>query len=86
MGKMQDLNRQQKPANMRVPDSWVGGENRWTREERNAWRDFCLNPKGGDPQAGAGSRGRPVSHGTNAEDIDELYERMVARGLVVRER
>ena len=70
---------------MRVPDNWVGGENRWTREERDQWRAFCLDPKGGDPEAGAGSRGRPVSHGVTPEDIDELYERMVARGLVVRE-
>lgn len=85
MGKMQELNRQQRPANMRVPDHWTGGPNRWSREERDQWRRFCLDPKGGDPHAGAGSRGRAVSHGANADDIDELYERMVARGLVVRE-
>lgn len=74
--------REQKPANMRVPDGWVGGPNRWSREERDKWRAFCLDPKGGDPHAGAGSRDRPVSHGANADDIDDLYERMVARGIV----
>lgn len=76
---------QQKPANMKVPDSWVGGPNKWSREERDQWKAFCLDPKGGDPHAGAGSRGRAVSFGAGSSSVDELYDRMVARGLVVRE-
>lgn len=69
---------------MKVPDSWVGGPNRWSREERDKWNAFCLNPKGSDPEAGTGSRGRPVSHGTQQSSVDELYEQMVARGIVAK--
>lgn len=67
---------------MKVPDSWTGGPNRWSSQERDQWKAFCLDPKGGDPAAGSGSRSRPVSHGANADDVDELYERMVQRGIV----
>ena len=71
-----------RPANKRVPDSWVGGVNNWSREERDAWNAFMLDPKGGDPHAGTGSRSRPISIGRATDSTEAMYQRMVARGVV----
>lgn len=54
-------------------------------EEKKAWSNWYRDPMGGIPHRDIGSRSRPVSMGAPPDDIDELYERMVRRGIVASE-
>ncbi len=69
-----------------VPDSWTGGPNRWSKEERNKWNAFLLDPKGGDADRLTGSRSRPISIGIATDSTEQMYQRMVARGVVAESK
>ncbi len=73
---------QGKRANTKVPEQWTGGENRWSGEERARWDSWMANPKGTDMHQATGSRSRPISIGQGGSSVDELYKRMVKRGMV----
>ena len=56
-------------------------------DEQKTWHNWFINPRGGDEHlTSAGSRARPKNIGTGRSTVDELYERMVKRGVVSRER
>src|SRR3954469_19741059 len=66
------------------PDTWTGGENSWTREKLRTYQDWMKNPKGTDMHQDAGKRSKAESYVSDGASVDELYERMVARGIVAR--
>ncbi len=64
------------------PSSWSQTPSNFTREERQTWKRWLDDPNGAKPGKDIGSRARPVSHGRGSDSVDELYERMVKRGIV----
>ncbi len=69
---------------MRNP-SWAETPSKFTREEADTWRKWNADPDGSTPHRDVGSRARAVSIGESDATVDELYERMVKRGLVAPE-
>lgn len=69
---------------MRTP-SWAKVPSNFTREERQTWKRWLDNPDSTTPHKEIGSRSRPMSIGASEATVDELYERMVKRGLVAAE-
>ena len=58
------------------------GPSSFSREEAETWSQWLHDPDGTTPHRDAGSRSRPISIGPTDAEVDELYERMVARGIV----
>lgn len=56
------------------------GPSRFTREEAKTWSNWLRDPRGTDPKQNSCSG--PVSYGQPPDDLDELFERMKARGVV----
>jgi hypothetical protein len=57
----------------------------FSREEYRQWDTWLKDPNGTKPHRDVGSRSRPMSIGQGGSSVDEIYERMVARGLVAAE-
>lgn len=60
-------------------------------DQQRDWHEWYENPRGGDRHlTSAGSRARAVSFAKprrmRKAEVDELYERMVKRGVIARER
>ncbi len=70
-----------RPANLPAP-SWASVPSKFTREEAKTWRDWNSNDKGADPDYGRFTCSGPTSWGARIDDVDEMYERMVKRGIV----
>lgn len=64
--------------------SWATVPSKFTREEAKVWRDWNNNDKGADPNYGRFTCSGSTSWGARIDDIDEMYERMVKRGLVAK--
>ena len=70
-----------RPVNLPAP-SWASVPSKFTREEAKTWRDWNENDKGADPNYGRFTCSGPTSWGGRVDDVDEMYERMVKRGIV----
>ncbi len=74
-------------ANMPIPPDGKGfnGSNMY-KEEVRQWQKWMDDPKGTQMHQDTGSRFRPVSFSTvRSETVDEIYDRMVKRGIVAKE-
>lgn len=69
----------------RPTSSWATVPSKFTREESREWKQWLDDPKGVDINKGRFTCSGPTSFGALPTDIDELYERMKARGIVVDE-
>lgn len=61
---------------------WAREPVKVTREERKEWVDWFHDDKGVDINKNRFTCSGPTSFGAPPDDIDELYERMVKRGVV----
>ena len=71
--------------------SWAQEPSKFSREERQEWKQWYDDPAGTKMHKDVGSRARPVSFGAKPgklrrREVDDLYERMVQRGVVATAR
>jgi hypothetical protein len=62
--------------------SWAKVPSHMSREDRKEWKEWLEDDKGVDINRGRFTCSGPTSFGAPPDDIDELYERMVKRGVV----
>lgn len=68
----------------RKPSGWTTAPSKFNKEESKTWKRWLDDPNGAKPHRDIGSRSRPMSIATGTASVDELYERMVAKGIVAR--
>lgn len=62
--------------------SWAKVPTNFSREEAKEWKQWLDDPKGVDRDRHRFTCSGPTSFGAPPDDIDELFERMVKRGVV----
>ncbi len=62
--------------------SWATEPSKFSREERQVWQRWNDDPNGAKPHRNIGSRNRPISIASSGASVDELFEQMVAKGIV----
>lgn len=73
-----------RPANL-PPPSYTQVPSKFTREEAKTWKTWLEDDSGTNPDKGRFTCSGPTSWGGRIDDVDEMYERMVKRGLVAPE-
>jgi hypothetical protein len=66
----------------RPRSSWTTVPSKFSREERREWKEWLEDDKGVDINKNRFTCSGSTSWGARIDDIDELYERMVKRGIV----